>query len=110
MLIEKSGSLQFILFASLVAFAAAYPGGHYEGYEYAGLEAAQHEGAHHEVAYDYGQIARGDAHGHESHGHESHGHESHGHDEIVDYYVSYSRNQEIKKHFYSDFSMQIFIH
>jgi len=65
-------AFKFILFASLVAFAAAYPGGHYEGYEYAGIEAAQH----HEAAHDYGALARGDAH-------EAHGH----HDEIVDYYA-----------------------
>lgn len=60
--------LQFILFASIVAFAAAYPG--YYGHEYAELEAAHH---------DYGQIERGDSHEH----HYEHQH----HDDIVDYYV-----------------------
>ena len=63
-----------MLFASIVAFAAAYPG-YYDEHAYAGLEQGHEQG--------YGQIARaslGDSHGYESHGH--------GHDEeAVDYYA-----------------------
>lgn len=61
-------NFQFILFASIIVAAAAYPGGYYSGHEIAALE-----GAHH----DYGQIARGDDHEQ---------HYEH-HDEVVDYYV-----------------------
>jgi hypothetical protein len=57
---------QFILFASIVAMAAALPG-YYSGQEYAGSEAA----------HEYGQISRGD------HSHEHYDH----HEEPVDYYV-----------------------
>lgn len=61
---------QFVIFASIVALAAAYPG-YYPGHEYAGLEAA----------HEYGQISRaGEAH------HEHHEHHDH-HDELVDYYA-----------------------
>lgn len=62
---------QFIIFASVVALAAAYPG-YYNEHEYAAVEAAHH---------DYGQISRGDSHGHEHHYEH--------HDEPVDYYVSW---------------------
>ena len=60
---------QFILFASIVAIAAALPG-YYSGQEYAEVEAA----------HEYGQIARGDQ------SHEHYEHHDH-HDEPVDYYV-----------------------
>ena len=62
-----------MLFASIVAFAAAYPG-YYEEHAYAGLEHGGHGG--------YGQIARASL---GDHGYEAQGH---GHDEeAVDYYA-----------------------
>jgi Insect cuticle protein len=54
---------QFIVFASIVALAAAYPG-YYSGHEL-------------DDGHSYGQIARSD------YGHEHHEH----HDELVDYYA-----------------------
>jgi hypothetical protein len=69
--LSLSAFLQFVLFASLVAFAAAYPG-YYDGHEYAGLE----------QSYDYGQVARSD-HGAHASAHEGH----YEHDEHVDYYA-----------------------
>lgn len=69
--------LQFVLFASIVAIAAAFPG-YYAEYENAAADAGHDYGS---AAQDYGQIARGDAHGQESHGH-------HYEEELVDYYVS----------------------
>uniref|UniRef100_A0A182QLK6 Uncharacterized protein n=1 Tax=Anopheles farauti TaxID=69004 RepID=A0A182QLK6_9DIPT len=65
-------AFKFVVFASLIAFAAAYPGGYgdYYGAEHQ-LEAGGHQ---------YGQVARislGDGHGH---------HEYH-EDEHVDYYA-----------------------
>jgi hypothetical protein len=57
--------LQFIIFASLLALVAAYPG--YYTSEYEGLE----------ESHEYAPIARAD----------EHHHEPHHHDEIVDYYA-----------------------
>jgi Insect cuticle protein len=64
-LIKKTHYFQFIVFASLVALAAAYPG-YYD-----------HHDDHHEVE-EY-QVARAD------YGHQ--GHEEYHHDELVDYYA-----------------------
>ncbi|KAG5675709.1 hypothetical protein PVAND_005590 [Polypedilum vanderplanki] len=67
-------AFKFIIFSSLVAFVAAYPG-YYDEHHYA-IEESGHEDGH---EHEYAQIARGD------HGHEAHDH--HGHDELVDYYA-----------------------
>lgn len=63
--------MQFVLFASLVAFVAAFPG-YYDGHEYAGLESYE--------TYE-APIARSD--------HGAQAHEAHyeGHDEHVDYFA-----------------------
>jgi hypothetical protein len=72
-------AFKFVLFASIVALAAAYQG-YYSGHEYAAIEAAHH---------DYAPIARTDVHEahHEAAHYEAAAHEGHGHDEIVDYYA-----------------------
>jgi len=62
--------LQFIVFASLVAFAAALPGYYDE---------------HHHEAEGYGHVERSD-YGQEAHEVHDAGHDYH-HDELVDYYA-----------------------
>lgn len=83
----SSRKFQFIIFASLIAFAAAYPG-YYDGHEYAQHEAQGYEQHGYEQQeyepHAYEQIERQDAH--------REAHDDHHHDEIVDYFVSASKN------------------